>query len=84
MPTIQSNVVAAFLDSGCLKDGTAFEIASIPVIAVHPAENACKRRNSPIVSVGNGIARGTIGAAPANTTLLTPRPMSVSMLKTKI
>ena len=84
MPTIHMSVRAALRDSGCRKAGTAFEIASTPVIAVHPAENACSSRNRPIASVGPGTSTGAIGAAPVEMTLVTPMPISASMLTTKI
>ena len=41
---IQINVVEAFFNSGCLKAGTPFEIASTPVSAVQPAANARRIR----------------------------------------
>ena len=36
-----------FLDSGRLKAGTPFEMASTPVSATAPDENPFNRRNSP-------------------------------------
>ena len=44
---IQTSVERAFVDSGCLKAGTPFEIASVPVIAVQPWANADIRKNRP-------------------------------------
>ncbi len=44
MVAIIVSVIAAFFDSGGLKAGTPLEIASVPLIATEPAENA--RRTS--------------------------------------
>lgn len=40
-----ANVVAAFLASGGLNAGIPFEIASVPVNATQPFENAPSKRN---------------------------------------
>ncbi len=45
MPAIQPMVMAALRASRGLKAGTPFEIASIPVRAVQPEENARSTRN---------------------------------------
>ena len=45
MPAIQPMVIDALRDSGGLKAGTPFEIASTPVSAVQPEEKARSTRN---------------------------------------
>ena len=42
---ITVKVFAALSDSGCLNAGIPFEIASIPVSAAQPFENAANSRN---------------------------------------
>src|SRR5712692_2060915 len=58
MPAIQPMVMAALRDSDGLKAGTPFEIASIPVRAVQPEENARSTRNqvrgATVSTVGGG------------------------------
>ena len=44
---IRTSVERALRDSGCLKAGTPFEIASVPVIAVQPWAKADIRKNRP-------------------------------------
>jgi hypothetical protein len=46
MRAITRRVIPAFLLRGCLKAVTPFEIASTPVRAVVPLENAWRRRKS--------------------------------------
>ena len=46
MPDIHSSVMPALRLRGSLKAGMPFEIASTPVSAVVPLENACSSRNS--------------------------------------
>jgi hypothetical protein len=50
--TIAVSTVRALRTTGSLKAGTALEIASIPVIAVAPEENARSASNSVAVSTG--------------------------------
>jgi hypothetical protein len=50
----QAVVVAAFLDSGGRKAGTPLEMASTPVSAVQPEENARSRRNRVRPAMGAG------------------------------
>src|SRR2546428_10181194 len=57
---IQIIVVAAFFDAGGRKAGTPFEIASMPVKAVQPEENARRSRNS-----GSPSTAGTGGGGGA-------------------
>src|SRR2546428_12573973 len=71
---IQIIVVAAFFDAGGRKAGTPFEIASMPVKAVQPEENARRGRNSGSPSTaGTG---GGGGGSPAPKSL---RPRAVTM-----
>ena len=53
MTAIQPRVAAAFFDSGRWNAGTALEIASTPVSATAPDENARMRANSvtPLMSL---------------------------------
>src|SRR2546422_10243447 len=60
---IQIMVVAAFFEAGSRKAGTPFEIASMPVKAVQPEENARRSRNS--VSPSTAGTGGGGGASPA-------------------
>src|SRR5450755_76465 len=51
-------VWAALRDSGGLKAGIPFEIASVPVITADPTANARRSRNRLSVSVGGGRLAG--------------------------
>src|SRR5258708_20997066 len=65
-PIIHVNVVRALRHSGGLKTGTAFEIASMPVIAVDPDANARSTSSSPIPSDAfNGGVGGAGNPRPA-------------------
>ena len=59
---IHMSVVRAFFHSGGLKAGTPFEIASTPVTAAPPDENACRIRKIPTVPVpmtaSGGVGKG--------------------------
>jgi hypothetical protein len=46
IPPIANRVRAAFRDFGGRKAGTPLLIASTPVNAVHPEENACRARKT--------------------------------------
>src|SRR2546422_7961285 len=70
---IQIMVVAAFWDAGGRKAGTPFEIASMPVKAVQPEENARRSRNS--VSPSTAGTGGGGGAPPAPKSIR-PRPVT--------
>lgn len=48
-PPIQTVVSAAFFSLGALNSGVVLEIASTPVSAVHPCENACSTAYRPMV-----------------------------------
>src|SRR2546428_5225704 len=70
---IQIIVVAAFFDAGGRKAGTPFEIASMPVKAVQPEENARRSRNS--VSPSTAGTGGGGGASPAPKSIRPPPGM---------
>src|SRR5437660_11459420 len=75
---IQNMVVAAFWDAGGRKAGTPFEIASIPVKAVQPEENARRSRNrvSPSTAGTDGSGCGSVApksARPKPATITNPR-----------
>jgi len=62
MLDIHISVTPAFLLRGSLKAGIPLEIASTPVTAVVPLENACSSRNRPnarVVSTSSGGGSGT-------------------------
>jgi len=61
---IQPRVMAALRDSGGRKAGMPFEIASVPVIAVHPDENARRIRNHVSVSTAGRSGGGVLGRLP--------------------
>ena len=64
-PTIHVSVVRALRHSVGLNTGTALEIASIPVIAVDPEENARSTSSTPTpsVAVSGGLGVGVKAAA---------------------
>src|SRR3989304_5030948 len=57
---IHAGVMAAFRDSGGLNAGIPLEIASTPVRAVQPEENARRTRNhvNAVVAAGGGVGSG--------------------------
>ena len=75
-----ARVVAAFLACGRLNAGTPLEIASTPVSAVAPCENALSRAK--IVIPATAVARRDLLGAPARRpgtrrgTRTTPTPIS--------
>ena len=80
---ITVKVVAAFFDSGGWKEGTPLEIASVPLIATEPAENA--RRTSHKVSgpvaeiMGGGVAGWRVPVKDLNN----PMPIMANIPKMK-
>ena len=78
-PAITIRVVAAFLDSGGLNAGTPVAIASVPVSATAPDENARSSTRMPtawVVSVAAAMASGGAPACSPRTTIRkTPRPI---------
>src|SRR5262245_21012509 len=61
---IQPSVIAALRDSGVRNAGMPFEIASVPVIAVHPEEKARRTRNHVSVSAAGSEGGGVLGKLP--------------------
>ncbi len=61
MPDIHIRVTPAFRLRGSLKAGMPFEMASTPVTAVVPLENACSSRNSPNARVVSIVERRRVG-----------------------
>ena len=85
VPMIAS-VVAAFFACGRLKAGTPLEIASTPVSAVAPCENAFSSAKIviPATAVAVSICSGTgmtLGQPPRH--LTTPTPINTRMETTK-
>ena len=72
---IQIIVVAAFFDAGGRKAGTPFEIASMPVKAVQPEENARRSRNSVSPSTAGTGGGGCASPAPKS---IRPRPVTIT------
>src|SRR3989442_15016866 len=75
---IQIMVAGGFWDAGGRKAGTPFEIASMPVKAVQPEENARRSRNrvSPSTAGTDGNGCGSVApksARPKPTTITNPR-----------
>ena len=64
MPAIQASVIAAFRDSGARKAGIPLEIASVPVMAVHPDEKARSTRNHVRASIAAGGGSVTGSSVP--------------------
>ncbi len=56
MTPSRASVVAAFLLFGCLNAGTPLLIASTPVSAVHPDENAFSSKNTSASPVNELVA----------------------------
>ena len=57
------SVMAALRDSGGRKAGMPLEMASVPVMAVQPDENARSTRNqvsASVAAVGTGAAGGSV------------------------
>jgi hypothetical protein len=75
--------MAAFLDSGGLKTGTPLDIASVPLMATAPAENARKINHKvmgwAICKSGGGVA----GTREWVKTLITPTIIIPAKLKIK-
>src|SRR5262249_14329728 len=61
---IHPSVMAALRDSGVRNAGMPFEIASVPVIAVHPEENARRIRNHVSASAAGSAGGGVRGGLP--------------------
>ena len=71
---IQPSVIAALRDSGGRKAGMPLEIASVPVMAVQPEENARRTRNhtsGSVAATGGGAAGGSepVSSRQAPTTI---------------
>jgi hypothetical protein len=75
-PIIHVSVVRALRHSGGLKTGTAFDIASMPVIAVDPDANARSTSSSPIPS---DAFNGGVGVAWNPRPAACPSPTATSM-----
>ena len=87
MRAIAVSVVAAFFACGVLKEETPLEIASTPVSAVHPAENARSTRNQTngLVSLTGSAGVPTakmLGSSPVNTFTM-PKMIVKLRMKTK-
>jgi len=77
MLAIQPMVMAALRASGGLKAGTPFEIASIPVRAVQPEENARSTRNQ-VRGTAVSPARGDKGVRSPWSQRYTPARISAA------
>ena len=80
-----TSVCRALTDSGGLKAGTPLEMASVPVIAVHPWANARMSTNTPSASpigcrTGGG---GSYVMPPPRNRRYSPKPISTYIMATK-
>ncbi len=82
MPAIQPMVMAALRASRGLKAGTPFEIASIPVRAVQPEENARSTRNQ-VRGTADSTAGGGSGIRSPLSQRYTPAKISAAKVTMK-
>ena len=80
-PTISARTVRALRDAGGWKAGTALEIASIPVIAVAPEENARSTNSTVMPSIGSRPTTG-VGPKPREEASISPTAISANMPST--